>query len=315
MAGFDGSYPVMARLRLHGPKQVVGIFTDRDRYDAAALRRLVVLDAETGAIDRSVELPNGAGYFPGFSDRFAVKIDAVDLDVDGVDEIIVAYTHDPYWPSYLVLFEPLVNRTRLLFLGSGHHSFAGSRDLDGDGRREILVFGVNNLMGWYNALGVVRVRPWINEGLENAANQVLSPDRNHSESAGADPLWYALLPSGQCVELVRCVDAGTGDEPIRIRLDDEKEVLLDRHGFVVGSNSRLSTGRDDSRRHAYRRLVEAERLRVLASSRMPWRRQRRRSSRPMRPETPISQSGPFARGPAYSRNPDRSSAPRPSSWR
>ena len=55
----------------------------------------------------SHRLPSAASLFRDFADRFFPgQVTAVDLEGDGNDEVVAVFRHNPYYPSYAVLFEP-----------------------------------------------------------------------------------------------------------------------------------------------------------------------------------------------------------------
>jgi serine/threonine-protein kinase len=147
---------VRARLKPGEPERLVGIVVALQERGPEAVRRLTTFDEATGEPIRSVELVSGADAFEGFADRYGFRVAAVDLDGDGLDEILVSYSHTPYWPSYVVLYEPLLGRSRVAFLGSGHHRFSGAADVDGDGRPELILAGIINRLGYVPAVAAGR---------------------------------------------------------------------------------------------------------------------------------------------------------------
>ncbi len=156
--------------------------------DAKARSKLQFLASDTGAVERTATLP--APAFPSFDGRFGLAgITALNIDNDGNDLVLVTYVHN-YWPSYSVVYDPVRRSVRTLFMASGHHTFLGVADVNGDGRNDLLLGGINNRMGWYSAVAALDLPP----GAGSAPLLVYSVD---SDEAGNEQplLWYALLPS------------------------------------------------------------------------------------------------------------------------
>ncbi len=152
-----------------------------------------LLDPATGATVRRVDLGEALRAFPLFSASYVPRIEAIDLDEDGIDEVLIFLNHLPSWPSIVMLYEPAVDRVRALFVGAGHQApLAAAVDLDGDGRRELLLPGWSSILRRTRTLTAVRVVPWIGEGvvvptLGLAASQELRP------SEGPTLAWQVLL--------------------------------------------------------------------------------------------------------------------------
>lgn len=93
-------------------------------------RTLDILDQQTGALVERVELPtaNFGGLVLDFAPTYTPYLRLFDLDRDGYAEVVVSFLHMPLYPSYTVLYEPRLRRSRLLFLGSGHHRPTGALD-------------------------------------------------------------------------------------------------------------------------------------------------------------------------------------------
>ncbi|MGE5233220.1 MAG: protein kinase domain-containing protein [Acidobacteriota bacterium] len=230
---------VRARLRPGEPERIVTVIRPDGVSHLDVTRNLSVLDEETGKVVETVRLPDAGGSFPGYADEYAPSLYAIDLDGDGYDEILASYHHEPYWPSYTVLYEPRVGRTRWLLIAGGHHRVVGAQDLDGDGRPEVILAGINNRMGWYSALAALRIRPWIN------VVQAGQEDDNPARTPDFDPLgtsdtllWYTLAPRGffDGAEPVR-IDARRRRFILRYQDGSQAEVGFD--GFLAGTSSLL----------------------------------------------------------------------------
>jgi hypothetical protein len=178
---------------------------DRRHYLAAVLQtagvhvppwinRLSILNADTGKEVKSVTLPSVHGSFPGCANQYGTFLRTIDLDRDGTDEVLVSYCHDPWWPSYTVLYEPRRDLARMIFVGSGHHTVLGAADMDGDGHPEVILAGINNRMGWYSGIAAVKVVPWVGEGIPGRDEMYAgsSPDEVYEVHGGL--LWYTLGP-------------------------------------------------------------------------------------------------------------------------
>ncbi len=252
-----------ADLRLRG---------DRRRYLAAVLKPsgvhdpqwvnvLSILNAETGKLVKEIRLPSAHESFPGFSNQYGTIVRTLDLDGDGTDEVLVSYSHTPWWPSYTVLCEPRRDVARVIFVGSGHHLVAGAEDVDGDGRPEVILSGVNNRMGWYSAIAAVKIVPWVGEGFpgRDAMHAASSPDEVYVASVG-NLLWYALGPRALPGTPAR-MGVYRGRRTLAIRYENAPTVEIGFDGFLKLFPSPLPIAERQARRgQAYARLREATRL-------------------------------------------------------
>ncbi|HWM93705.1 MAG TPA: protein kinase [Thermoanaerobaculia bacterium] len=253
-----GRNVVMATLEPGGPRRLVGIpGIERGPRDRQVLS---VFDLDTGRVVKRISLPSGAEFFPAFSDRYGHDVKAQDLDGDGGDELFVSYTHDVYWPTYIVLHEPRIDRSRVLFVGSGLHRVAGFQDLDGDNRPEVLITGINNLMGWSTVLAAVRVEPGINELPEDmgVTLRAFSPETPYAHR-DSGLLWYALARRERLFEPPLRIDPL--GRTLELSYADGSRLVLGFDGFPPGSSvGDSSETRQEARRRAYQELREAGRL-------------------------------------------------------
>ena len=173
------------------PVAVIGAF---DGTPDERLYRLAVLDPRTGAILSEHPLAKGGKtFFPGFSDVYGLaQVLAADVDGDGVDEVFVTYLHQPFWPSYTVLFDPVTGASRVVFAGTGHHVPVGVEDVDKDGLKELFLVGPNNRFGFLTGIAAVHVAS-AGPGLW-APPPASTPDTLHGPSSFASLAWYALGP-------------------------------------------------------------------------------------------------------------------------
>ncbi len=231
---------------------------------------LDLLDPQSGQSVERLLLPSGHRFFDGFSDTYGATIDTLDLEGDGSDEMVVNFGQMPYYPSYNVLVEPDRKESRLVFASAGHHRFVGAVDLDGDGRREVLLGGINNRVGWSGGLAAIRVPARAPargaSGPEDALS--LAPDLFLGTWTNAHLLWYELLPPpilfttetrfAADTQRRRLIPDGSVGTPFEIGFD----------GFLAGTGRGMaSADREASRRMAYAHLREGTRLESSGNAR------------------------------------------------
>ena len=256
-----------AQLRDSEPPRLVTFFGDPLDPVPETWRTLQILDLQTGDQLGRQPLP-AVPYFLAslrFPDRFSPRhLTVVDLNDDGVDEVVVDFFHYSQWPSYSVLWEPTQGRTRLVLTASGQHIFAGAADVDGDGAKELIYFGANNRMGFFRGLAAVRLSPRLDE--PHVSGHDLESARTPGELyelVGSNLLaWYTLLP----------MHAATRESGVRIVPEQRTIELINPIGETVtvgfdgflksrGDASELSgSARSGRRRLAYHALSEARRL-------------------------------------------------------
>lgn len=252
-----------ADLRLQGDRRryLAAVLQPHGQFGAEWVNRLSILNAETGKPVKEVTLPSAHESFPGFSNQYGTIVRTFDLDRDGTDEVFVSYCHSPYWPSYTVLYEPRRDVARVIFVGSGHHLVAGAEDVDGDGRPEVILSGINNRMGWYSAIAAVKIAPWVGEGLpsQDALHAASSPDEVYMADVG-NLLWYALGPRALPSTPGR-MDVFRGRKVLAIQYESALRAEIGFDGFSKAFPSLLpSAERQALRKRAYASLREATRL-------------------------------------------------------
>lgn len=237
-----------ARLRLtpKGPPVLAAVLRRHDELSPLLSRVLSFIEPATGRIIRQVTLPSGASWFAGHTDEYRpASVQVIDLDADGVDELFISYAHVPMSPSYIVLYEPAIDRARVIWASRGHHHVIGHADLDGDRREEILVGGTNNGLGWVSSVGALRILPWIRSGAGVPPVSQLSPD--HPQFEEASLLWYAVLRHGTLDEMTRVV-ADQGRRLLTIHRTRSGSLTLTFDGLSV--NPLPARGATVSRRQA-----------------------------------------------------------------
>lgn len=135
-----------------------------------------------------------------FSPDYRIEaVDAEDFDNDGKLEVFVISDHNNDFPSLLTLLD-CQGRTRGEFWNSGRYSDYLLRDINGDGRREILVSGVNNEYreGYFMVLDASR----IGGGSPQMDRRYASPD----VGPGSE-LCYVRVPRSDLAELKQPVEA------------------------------------------------------------------------------------------------------------
>ncbi|MFN2239977.1 MAG: protein kinase [Thermoanaerobaculia bacterium] len=232
---------------------IAGFRGTHARFANPERRKLLLFEPDSGRVEVVIDLPDGAAYFPEFADAFAPgKVQAIDLDRDGSDEILIQYSH-VYRPFYVVLVDPDRMSARTLMAAGGHHAFAGTQDLDGDGRDEILFTGMANKLGWYAGLAAVQV----DKSDEYAI--ALTPDLPRT-SAGKDALlWYALMPRSHLWHDTSRLTIDRNE--IVVKYPNGSDYRLDFDGFPAESRSEF--GREERTRfrdHTYTLLRVGQRF-------------------------------------------------------
>jgi tetratricopeptide (TPR) repeat protein len=247
----------LARRSPGAARDLAVILNAQDEFRVEHVRTLSFLEPQTGRVLRSVKLPVNPGAFPRCPARFAPqRIIAADLNRDGADEILTWFSHVPEWPSFVDLYDPLTDRARIVFEGYGQHGMSGLFDIDGDGKKELILFGYNNGLGWYNAMAALRLDlPWT-EGPDR------SPDfGGRPEDAQNALVWYALLPRGYTSDEANAVTYDARRRLFTVRYANGRKITVTADGFLPSDRSRLpSPERQTARFTAYRRLREASRL-------------------------------------------------------
>ena len=271
--GLDGEGRVLWRREGAEPGRRVALARLGDgRVGAVAVRggrdetrkALEILAPLSGRVDGEIPVPDPAPAFPGFAPTFeAGALVPFDADGDGVDEVALTLVQTPLYPSTTFVFDLARRRVLGAFYGSGHHYARAAADVDGDGRKELILVGDANRMGRSGAVAAMRVPPTSEAtrgGIDLPAAE--SPDRPASGS-GTDLLaWYALIPSS----VLEGAPLGLPDLQIsagRIRVGTPGGRMVDLafDGLPYGTRERgESERRARARREAYGSFREVARL-------------------------------------------------------
>jgi len=250
----------LARITPGGPRLIAIVLARPRQWSPEAISTLSFLNPATGQVVKQVRLPSGANNFPNDPPRFAFSsAKAVDLFDDGVDDVLVNYSHVPEAPFYTVLYAPQFDQARVVFYSRGGQDFQGAVDLDGDGIRELLFTGINNGWNWVNAVAAVRLDPRSLLQGERMAVPA-APDAMAQLAQERSLLWYAVVPRGHL------------EDPTRLSIDEKRRELtvhylsgktytLGFDGFPPGTSSADGVERQAARRATYEHFWEAERLR------------------------------------------------------
>jgi len=252
-----------------GPLRIAAVLAEDSDHTYPASRTLSLLDPLTGAVRETEVFPSAEtfGFPPELADRYGASLWVRDLDGDGADELLVTFVHHPFYPSYTALYEPRWQRSRILFLASGHHLPAAAADLDGDGRAEVLLAGFANRLGWQTGLAALRIEPWVadNRAEDPALPPGETPDRASRANTEAHNalLWYALGPVGSLAfDDPERVTVDPSSRRIALRLGTGERLELGFDGFPAGTGAPAlpPAEREATRREAWQAVREAERL-------------------------------------------------------
>jgi hypothetical protein len=252
------------RLSGRGLLRIAAVQADDAEPDLERTRVLEILDPRSGEVTGRLDLAEASSEFPEFSSRYRPSLTAVDLDGDDADELIVDFAHELFWPSFSVLVEPRLRRSRVVLVASGHHWFKRAEDLDGDGLPELLYAGINNRLGWHQAVAAVRPPHDLGAtGQGGGWTAAMSADRSSRMGAATSLVWYALAPRGLLSTTSANPEIDRAHREIRLDYAKRAPYILDFDGFEVegahveGHDRR---SRYEARQRAYLALAEGRRL-------------------------------------------------------
>jgi tetratricopeptide (TPR) repeat protein len=225
-------------------------------------RTLEILDAQTGRVLRKVVLPGAEASFPGIANRYQINVlRAADLDGNGIDEIVASFIQTEAGSSFTTVYSPKHDTAHVAFLSFGHHRFDTAIDVDGDGRKEMLLKGINNGFGWFNALAIVRVAPEGAAASGGTPSPVASPDM--ANARWEDLVDYILLPRRLSPDSERRLQpAPDGRAVFASGAIPTEAMRIDLTGCGLGApaDGIECRRRREERRAAYESLREAIRL-------------------------------------------------------
>lgn len=223
-----------ARLTQGGPPVAVALTVPRTA-DPRVPPMLLFLSLESGIEERQPRrLLSGSNRFPHYSNTWEGRLDAIDLNGDGIDEIIASFKHAPNWPSYSVVYAPLEDLVYLAYVSSGHHGLVATVDLDDDGQDELLFEGQNNFIGWRSGVAAVRLVPRLDEPSGNSAmSQATSPNLDPRWKGVDGLVWHWLGSPTGCTGSLRCIEVDRELRHLRIRSGSDAGVVLDFHGLPI----------------------------------------------------------------------------------
>lgn len=275
----EPGFAAVARSRGSSPPRVVALLRP---YAPGGVGRdgalLSILSPSTGGVERQVRVaPAADSFFPEEPNTFSVsELRAVDVEEDGEDEVLVTMSHSTSAPSYVVLYEPGRDASRVVFGATGHHFLAGAADLDGDGVKELVLHGTANGLGWYESVAVAPLTPTPERTRRTPRADlppVLSPDLPSAADAG-DRFWFSLVGPPMQFATQRSsvrLDRARG----RLFVEGPSPVSLDLDGFRTEAAAGVSAAdRLRLRRRAYRALLSAR----LAERTEAWSEGRRHAT-------------------------------------
>jgi serine/threonine protein kinase len=236
---------------------ILGDATEPARPKDAHL--LSFLDARDGSSVLSVTLPPHGDLFPSELGAAydVVSVKAGDVDGDGWDEVAVTHVHASSYPSYTSVHDLKRGQTWMALAASGHHPAVTFVDLNGDGRKELLLAGISNRMGWAHAVAAISLP--VGDAVNPRAFASATPDWEGVSDTKDVMLWYALVPAGATASAERLV-VDEKRRRILVRYSDyDYELTYD--GFSASHPASNPAGvRQAARKHAYHLLRNARQL-------------------------------------------------------
>jgi hypothetical protein len=173
------------------PTDRADVVTTETSMVPGGLRTELVVRDRSGRERARKELSRGPlpALFPSRDSLSLYSLYFVDLDGDGLSEVLVTLRTGGSGPARLILWRPtLAREPRTILANSGPLDNFRVADIDGDGSPEIVVACVNRTLGSQAAAAIISTRP-----LTRAAwgADTRSPDLL-GDAQAADPDWPAL---------------------------------------------------------------------------------------------------------------------------
>ena len=195
---------------------------------------LVVRDRRGAELRReAVGHGDAIAFFPQHSDSYATNAgpSLFDLDGDGFEDVILPLNHSVFYPSMLLVWRPAGNRrSATLFANSGHINDVRAADLNGDGAPELVVTGVDNVLGYQNIVAMLGLNRTARADFAGARSpDLMTPARGMGDDWAALRA-YTLLGETRGQALIE----SAGRDGITLRIGD-RLIRLDASANPAGS--------------------------------------------------------------------------------
>ncbi|MHB1045590.1 MAG: serine/threonine-protein kinase [Thermoanaerobaculia bacterium] len=226
---------------------------------------IALLDPASGAVRKEIRISVlGPLGFWDLPERWVFgALEPVDADGREGEELVLTLVHPELYPSATFLVDPETGTSRFLLAESGHSRFLGAVDVDGDGRKELLLGSPGNRLGRY--VTVAAVRPTERHPVSGSSDQTTplpptSPDLPPFERHLARLAWYALGPAS-LAGVSRSMTVDHGRRTFRVTGLSAEPFEIGFDGFDTGSRTPLGPGaRQEARAAAWLLLQRAARL-------------------------------------------------------
>jgi len=175
---------------------VVGTWPTQLESPGEGIDSEVVILRDDGLVVASLKPRQRLGESWGYPypPNLGADFDAVDIDVDGLQEVVACCYHRLFYPTAVFVFWPRVGGWQNLLLHSGHllsRMIPAPQAAPG-----VLLAGVNNRLGFLTVVGVLEVSPPRTRRELEARGFLVSPEVLIGDSQPVTYVWYTLLPEG-----------------------------------------------------------------------------------------------------------------------
>ncbi|HKI85881.1 MAG TPA: serine/threonine-protein kinase, partial [Thermoanaerobaculia bacterium] len=235
-------------------RQLVGVLRSGLPAGKGRAPRLAVLDPSNGQVTQTMVLPTTGSDVPRIAaGRWRSSVRVVDLDGDGVSEILATFSQFSSPFAYTVLVEPRIGRTRTIFVSSRPGRYLGEAKLGGIGASALFFLTRSASFDDTATLTAVRLSPGVDQGSSSSwlGSIAVTPEQAWQVPDSSSLLWFSLLPERtgfSDLNQVRAVSSGSG---IALLGKDGAKIELDRFGFPRSPESKDS----DKKRLTVRRTV------------------------------------------------------------